>query len=96
MPGERPAPEPDVPDPGPEQSDPRAEARPIFRLALITGVLTAVAAVSSRALRTLGDPPPDAIEAAATVLAVASVLLLVTTLGAIVLWVLVRFLSPAR
>jgi hypothetical protein len=67
----------------------------MLRLALIAALLTAIAAGTSRALRTVGDPPPAAVDGVATVLAVASVVLLVTTFGSAVLWVLVRFLGPS-
>jgi hypothetical protein len=75
-------------------SDRSAEARPMLRLALIAALATAVAAGTSRALRSVGDPPPAAIDGIATALAVVSVLLLLTTFGSAVLWVLVRFLGP--
>lgn len=81
--------------PPPSAPDRVDEARPLLRLALIGVVATVLAAGASRALRSI-DAAPPAVDGLATVLAVASVLLLVTTLGAAVLWVLVRFLSPDR
>lgn len=84
-----------TPDSDP-RPDPRAEARPLLRLALVAGLLTVVAAGTSRALRRIGDPPPAVVDGLATVLAVASVLLLITTIGSAVLWVFVRFIDRSR
>ena len=71
----------------------KQESRLLLRVAIIAALVTALAAVSSVALRTNSDDLPSFVSGVAVALAIGAVLSLLSFLGASVLWVLVRFLG---
>ncbi len=86
---------PEPVDDGRSETNPhhRDEARPLVRIALIGTVLTALTAASSVALRSGDGPPESSLTILSVTLAVTAVISLLVAVGAIVLWVLVRFTS---
>lgn len=69
------------------------DTRFLLLVTIAAAVSTVVAAAASRLLRGIDDPADPVIATIATVLAVVSVLSLVTTIGAFVLWIIVRFVD---